>query len=76
MLKYIAKPNTWFKAGTEVKLIDDYRPQMNSGLFCGLRICENPGAEGGILKGAERVDDEEICGFDEFEITEIEVKKC
>lgn len=64
--KYIAKPDTWFKEGTECKLIDDYRPGLNSGLFEGLRICENPDVEAGIPKGTERVDDQEVCSFDEF----------
>lgn len=70
--KYIAKPNTWFAAGTECILIDDYRPQWGAGLFSGLRICENPDAEGGIPVGAHRIDDEEICGFDEFDVVETE----
>lgn len=72
MKKYIAKSDTWFKAETEVKLIDDYRSDgWNAGLFKGLRICEHPEAEGGIPKGAEILDDEEICNFDEFEIIEV-----
>jgi len=59
----------WFQAGTEATLIDDYRPQMNSGLFRGWRICENPGAEGGKPSG-QGYEDEEICGFDEFKVEE------
>ena len=52
---YTAKVNTWFDSGTEVKLIDDYRPETNAGLFLGLR------------KGHQ---DEEVCPFDEFESEE------
>lgn len=53
-VKYIAKPDEWFDAGTEAELIDDYRPRMNSGLFRG------------IYEGKS---DEEVCSFEEFEIT-------
>lgn len=53
---YTAKKNTWFDAGTEVELIDDYRPSAKSGLFYGYR------------KGEK---DEEICPFDEFETEEV-----
>mgnify|MGYP001611917323 CR=1 FL=1 len=59
---------TWFKAGTEVELVDDYRPQMDCGLFRGLRVVEEPEAECGLPVGTERPGDEEICGFDEFDI--------
>lgn len=52
-MKYIAKPDTWYDEGTEAQLIDDYRPQIDSGLFCGYK--------NGKL-------DEEICSFDEFEV--------
>ena len=68
-MKYIAKENTWFKAGMEVELIDDYRPYMDAGLFRGIRVTENPLAEGGYPQGIER-EDEEICGFDEFDAIE------
>lgn len=54
---YRAKPNTWFDEGTEVKLVDDYRPKLPCGLFCGL--------QDGKL-------DEEICSFNEFKIIEEE----
>ena len=58
-IKYIAKPDEWFDAGTEVKLIDDYRDNdamfynksLNAGLFEGLK-------DGQI--------DQEVCCFDEF----------
>ena len=51
-IKYVAKPETWFDAGTVVELIDDYRPDINCGLFRGYR--------NGKL-------DEEVCPFDEFD---------
>ena len=66
MTIYRAKPDTWFLPGTIVTLIDDYRPQINSGLFEGRRQCEVPEAEACPL--GEIYDDEEICGFDEFEV--------
>lgn len=51
-MKYISK-GEWFDEGTEVKLIDDYRPEgWDSGLFEGFR--------NGVL-------DQEVCTFDEFE---------
>ena len=46
-----ARPDTWFDAGSLVTLGTDYRPQLNAGLFSGLR--------GGKL-------DEEVCLFAEF----------
>ena len=64
MKRYIAKPDpdNWYDAGTEVKLIDDYRTDpknpWNSGLFEGLK--------NGIV-------DQEVCSFDEFD--EIEESK-
>lgn len=53
---YITRPDEWFDTGTEVELVDDYRPDgLNCGLFRGYR--------NGKL-------DEEICPFDEFNIVE------
>ena len=48
---YISKPDEWFDSHTVVYLIDDYRPDINAGLFSGKRNGE---------------EDEEICPFDEF----------
>lgn len=63
----IAKPGTWFKAGTAVELIGDCRPdKLNSGIFCGIRICDNPAAESRLL--GEEYLDEELCSWDEFEV--------
>lgn len=56
-MKYIAKIDTWYDQGTEVELLDDFRPLVDSGIFCGYR------------KGKL---DEEICSFGEFEIVEEE----
>jgi hypothetical protein len=75
-MKYIAKSNTWFKAGTEVILIDDYRlegpnglPASNCGYFSGIIIMDKTkyykGLDGEI--GKERTH-AEICSFDEFDI--------
>ena len=68
-LMYKSKQGTWFKEGSIVRLIDDYRPQMDSGLFEGIRICENEGSEARIL--GEEYLDQEICGFDEFEMIDL-----
>ena len=54
---YVAKPETWFDAGTVAVLVDDYRPNMEAGLFCGIR-------DGQI--------DEEVCAFEEFYVEEDE----
>ena len=51
-MKYIAKTNTWFDEESVAELIDDYRPQLHSGLFRGWH-------EGRL--------DEEVCLFDEFD---------
>ena len=56
--KYIAKPDTWFDAGTKAKLLTDFGPQWpDLGLFEGLR---------------DGKPDEEDCRFDEFDILEEE----
>lgn len=74
MVKYITKPNEWFKANTEAILIDDYRsgpsPDFNMGLFEGIRICENPLSEGQWHEIGDEYIDQEVCGFDEFDIVE------
>ena len=67
---YIAKKNTWYDEGSICALIDDYRPQMDSGLFYGWRTCTNPNSEGKPF--GERHLDEEVCLFDEFDIEEFE----
>lgn len=55
-MRVIAKPHTWFDAGTEAEWICDVLPGRTA-LFAGVR------------SGAP---DEEVCGWDEFEIKEAE----
>jgi len=62
---YVPKPNTWFKENTLVLLLDNYRPDMDSGLFLGTRVVENEQAENRPI-GTEHLD-EEVCSFDEFD---------
>lgn len=64
-MKFISD-GTWFDKGAEVECIDDYRPELNSGLFKGWRTCKNPLAENRELN--EKYLDEEICSFEEFEV--------
>ena len=64
-MKYISK-GEWFDVGTEAYLIDDYK--NGSGLFRGIRTCENPDSE--ARKFNEKYLDEEICEFAEFNIIE------
>jgi hypothetical protein len=52
---YVAKPGEWFDAGTVAMLVDDYRPDMEAGLFRGVR-------DGKL--------DEEVCAFAEFDVIE------
>ena len=54
MTKYISK-GSWFDKDTESILIEDYRPKINAGLFCG------------TVNGKQ---DEEVCSFREFTIEE------
>lgn len=68
-MKYISD-GTWFVEGTEVTLIDDYRPRLNCGLFRGQRRCISPEGEGHAL--SEVYEDEEVCDFAEFR----EVPEC
>jgi hypothetical protein len=60
---YIAKPNTWFKEGTEVRLIEYLtvdKDGLQYGVFEGLREKLN----------GEIVRDSEVCSYDEFNIIE------
>ena len=54
---FIAKANTWFKQGTEVKYICGSlsTTKFNSGIFRGIRRKDDK-------------EDEEMCTFDEFKI--------
>ena len=66
-MKYVAKSDTWFIAGKEVELVNDFRSEnVNMGIFRGWRICEIPEAENRLL--GEKYYDEEVCNFDEFEV--------
>ena len=64
MAKYIAKPNTWYIVGTEATLLVDCRPQLNIGIFLGSRKSEGTPE---LHPVGEVYNDEEACGFDEFE---------
>ena len=66
MTHYIPKSDTWFDIGQNVALIVDSRPEINMGIFCGFRTCQNPESEMRLL--GEEYLDEELCSFDEFEI--------
>jgi len=83
-VKLVAKPNTWFKEGTEVYdydanyedkkrlTLDEYTEWRDSGIICvrGIRINENVNEPGGI--GQER-EDGESCGLDEFDVEIIDL---
>jgi hypothetical protein len=80
-VKLIAKPDTWFKSGTEVydydshlkdkkRITSEYFDSIKeSGLILvrGIRVCtDNPNENGmGCCVGDER-EDGELCGIDEF----------
>lgn len=77
-VKLIAKPNTWFKEGTEVFHYDEYKKliplsefnewKKSDMILCrGIRVCENPISENRTKVGEEYIDGE-LCGIDEFEI--------
>lgn len=92
-IKLIAKPDTWYKPGSEVFWEDavedaardvahkrrltlaeweDLKRPENAGIGCvGIRVIENPAAEGGGKIGEERWDGE-WCVIDEFEVVETE----
>jgi len=90
MIKYvklIAKPDTWFKAGTEVYNYDaDYEDRKRitleeyrrdwalSQTICvrGIRIVENPASEGPHLQTGQEIIDGEYCAIDEFDMEIIE----
>jgi hypothetical protein len=60
---YIAKPNTWFKEDTEVKLIEYLHVDgdgVNYGLFEGVKE-----REGNLMTEAE------VCSYEDFEIIDL-----
>jgi hypothetical protein len=85
-MKYIAKKDTWFKEGTECKLIEDYRDYtlpgheeknagFNSGLFEGIFVIDEEKwltvkQKWNNNKVGDEVYDREVCNFDEFNIIE------
>jgi hypothetical protein len=87
-VKLIAKPDTWFKAGTEVyEYLSDYserkrvtldywnRCLAEGGGICvrGIRVCEdNPNENGMGCYVGEEREDGEYCSCDEFDMKIIE----
>jgi len=82
-VKLTARPNTWFKEGTEVFDYDfdysekkritlevfekDWKP-YNMILCRGIRIVENPKSEGECFQIGEEYEDGEFCNLDEFDV--------
>jgi hypothetical protein len=84
-VKLIAKPDTWFKAGTEAFdddeygkriTLESYNKWLKSGsiLVRGIRVCEHDyELKLGYKLGEER-EDGELCGIDEFDMTIVDEK--
>ena len=82
-VKLIAKPDTWFKAGTEVfdddcfgkrYTLEAYNEWLKSGriLARGIRVCEHEyELKLGYELGEER-EDGELCNINEFDMTIVE----
>ena len=67
MTRYISD-GTWFDKGTECELVEDCSSKdVKMGIFRGMRTCENSAAEAGKPVGTKYLD-EELCGYDEFEV--------
>jgi len=67
MVRYISD-GTWFDKGTECQLVADCSSQdVKMGIFSGIRTCQKSAAEAGRPVGT-KYEDEELCGYDEFEI--------
>jgi hypothetical protein len=63
MIVFVAKPNTWFKQGTEAKLIEYLHDDMNGvkyGLFEGIKE-----RDGKLMTEAE------VCSYEDFDIIEL-----
>ena len=87
-VKLIAKPDTWFKAGTEAFDYDEYGKRITleaynkwreSGMILarGIRVCELGNGEVenlGYKVGEERIDGE-LCSLDEFDMTIVDDEK-
>lgn len=66
---FIAKEDSWFKSGTEVKIVDNSIVEdaySKCALFEGIRISEGEGIH---PSGVEYLD-KEMCPFEEFDIIE------
>lgn len=82
-VKLTARPDTWFKEGTEVYhydaeprrrlTLEEWQEAVACGivLASGTRITENPDSEGGGVVGEER-EDGESCLCDEFDVEVVE----
>jgi hypothetical protein len=75
---YIAKPDTWFKEGTEVNLVEDYRQDNfpDIGLFQGIFVIDdekwlNVKQQWRTHEVGDEVIDREVCNFDEFDEKEV-----
>jgi hypothetical protein len=67
MTKYIAKPDTWFDEGTEVKLLNNFGECLRKGKDYSDMIKTEWGLFEGLVDGES---DEETCDFLEFDIIE------
>ncbi|MGA1046864.1 MAG: hypothetical protein ACO3UU_02555 [Minisyncoccia bacterium] len=85
-VKLIAKPDTWFKAGTEVFdddeygkriTLESYNKWLKSGsiLARGIRVCECYYETALGYKLGEEREDGELCGIDEFDMTIVDDEK-
>lgn len=85
-VKLIAKPDTWFKAGTEVfdddcfgkrYTLEAYNQWLKSGIILarGIRVCEHEyELKLGYELGEERIDGE-LCNINEFDMTIVDEEK-
>ena len=85
-VKLIAKPDTWFKAGTEVfdddcfgkrYSLEAYNKWRESGIILarGIRVCEHDyELKLGYELGEER-EDGELCNINEFDMTIVDDEK-
>lgn len=83
-VKFVSKPDQWFKEGTEVfyedgnfksrrMTIEEYHLLLNSppypaAVFVGIRVCEDNPNERNFSEVGEERIDGEFCNFDEFYI--------
>lgn len=89
-VKLIAKPDTWFKEGTEVfhyeydysdqrrLTLEEWEMWKSSGicLVRGIRVCEdNPNENGMGCKAGDEREDGECCSIDEFDVEILETNE-